>query len=83
MTDISKKLDAISFIISGALISISIVIGITYYNVNDRKLMSSNIDSAIAKGIDPISVRCSFAQSGDTICVAHAASMGSGSTVRK
>jgi hypothetical protein len=81
MTDINKKLDLITFIISGALVVISIVIGITYYNVNDRKLMSANIDSAIAKGIDPISVRCSFAYSGDTICVAHAAAMGS--TVRK
>jgi hypothetical protein len=83
MTDSKKNLDFVSFTMSSALVLISIIVGVTYYNVNDRKLMSSNIDSAIAKGIDPISVRCSFAQSGDTICVAHAASMGSGSTVRK
>jgi hypothetical protein len=36
--------------------------------------MSGNIDNAISKGIDPISVRCSFAESDDSICVAMAAS---------
>jgi hypothetical protein len=36
--------------------------------------MSRNIDSAIAKGLDPISVRCSFVTNTDTICVAYAAS---------
>lgn len=77
MNEVKKNIETVSLIVSVALVVISIVIGVTYYNVNDRKLMSSNIDSAIAKGIDPISVRCSFAQSGDTICVAHAASMGS------
>jgi hypothetical protein len=76
MNDIKKNIESVSFVIATALVFISIIIGATYYNVNDRKLMSANIDSAIAKGIDPISVRCSFAQSGDTICVAHAASMG-------
>ena len=79
MKEVKKTIESMSFVVSVALVIISIVIGVTYYNVSDRKLMSANIDSAIAKGIDPISVRCSFAQSGDTICVAHAASMGSSS----
>jgi hypothetical protein len=48
--------------------------GGTYYNINDRILMSKNIDSAIAKGMDPLSVRCSFVTNTDTICVAYAAS---------
>jgi hypothetical protein len=36
--------------------------------------MAGNIDGAIAKGIDPLSVRCSYAKSDDLICVAFAAS---------
>jgi hypothetical protein len=32
--------------------------------------MASNIENAIAKGIDPISVRCSYAKSDDIICIA-------------
>jgi hypothetical protein len=88
MNQVKNNYEILSLIISSALIGISIVIGLTYYNISDRKLMSANIDSAIAKGIDPISVRCSFAQSGDTICVVYASSMGishtpTGTTVRK
>lgn len=63
-----------TFAIAGALVVIAAIIGVTIYNVNDRILMSKNIDSAIAKGMDPISVRCSYVTNTDTICVAYAAS---------
>jgi hypothetical protein len=66
--------DIKTLVIALATVIVSVVIGITYYNVNDRILMSRNIDSAIAKGLDPISVRCSFVTNTDTICVAYAAS---------
>mgnify|MGYP003348356601 FL=1 len=61
-------------IIAVGLIIIAAIVGATIYNVNDRVLMSKNIDSAIAKGMDPISVRCSYVTNTDTICVAYAAS---------
>jgi hypothetical protein len=63
-----------TLVIGVTIIIVSVVIGATYYNVNDRILMSRNIDSAIAKGLDPISVRCSFVTNTDTVCVAYAAS---------
>jgi hypothetical protein len=66
--------DVKTLVIALAIIFVSVVIGVTYYNVNDRILMSKNIDSAIAKGLDPISVRCSFVTNTDTVCVAYAAS---------
>ena len=69
--------DIKTLVIALAIVVISAIIGATYYNVNDRILMSKNIDSAIAKGLDPISVRCSYAASTDTICVAFAASPAS------
>jgi hypothetical protein len=62
-----------TIIIAAAIVIISVVAAVAYYNINDRILMSKNIDAAIAKGMDPMSVRCSFA-SYDTICVAYAAS---------
>jgi hypothetical protein len=43
------------------------------YYLNDRKLMAANIENAITKGIDPLSVRCSYAHDYDVICVAYAA----------
>lgn len=45
-----------------------------WYHMHDRTLMAENINNAIAKGIDPLSVRCSYVQSQDIICIAFAAS---------
>jgi len=72
MSEVFK--DFKTLVIGITIVIVSVVIGATYYNVNDRILMSRNIDSAIAKGLDPISVRCSFVTNTDTICVAYAAS---------
>jgi hypothetical protein len=66
--------DIKTLVIALATVVVSAIIATTYYNVNDRILMSKNIDSAIAKGMDPISVRCSFVTNTDTVCVAYAAS---------
>ena len=72
MSEVFK--DFKTLVIGITIVIVSVVIGATYYNVNDRILMSRNIDSAIAKGLDPISVRCSFVTNTDTVCVAYAAS---------
>ena len=66
--------DIKTLVIALDTVVVSAIIATTYYNVNDRILMSKNIDSAIAKGLDPISVRCSFVTNTDTVCVAYAAS---------
>lgn len=59
--------------ISVTVILLSIVTAICIYGLNDRKLMAANIENAITKGIDPITVRCSYAKSDDIVCIAHAA----------
>ena len=71
MNSINEKL---VLFICGSIIVLSAIIGTVIYYVNDRKLMAQNIESAIAKGIDPLSVRCSYVNSHDLICVAFAAS---------
>mgnify|MGYP000727922771 FL=1 len=58
------------------LVALSIVVAVGIYEMNERKLMASNIESAITKGIDPLTVRCSYAKDYDTICIAHAAANG-------
>lgn len=55
------------------IIILAVVAGMTMYNLNDRKLMADNIAKAIEKGVDPMTVRCSYASSQDLICVAFAA----------
>jgi peptidoglycan/LPS O-acetylase OafA/YrhL len=54
------------------LIAVSIIIATCMYYLTDRRLMAANIENAISKGIDPLSVRCSYAKSDDIICVAYA-----------
>jgi uncharacterized membrane protein len=71
-----KISDLKTYIISVSIVIVSAIIGVTVYNINDRTLMSRNIDNAIAKSMDPLAVRCSYVTNTDTICVAHAAANG-------
>ena len=49
-----------------------VLFAFTTYKLKDRELMSKNINEAITKGIDPLTVRCSYASETDNICVAFA-----------
>lgn len=49
------------------------IASITAYHLYDRKLMAENVKIAVEKGIDPLTVRCTYAPSTDSICVALAA----------
>ena len=60
--------------VSLTLILITLILSVSYYNLRQNELMSSNIESAVGKGIDPLAVRCSYAGREDLICVAYAAS---------
>ena len=58
---------------SVTVVLLAAIVSTCLYYLNDRKLMAANIENAITKGIDPLSVRCSYARDFDTICVAYAA----------
>lgn len=73
MSNTTTDKNLITFVVCAAVVLISLIVSVAYYNINDRILMSKNIDVAIAKGMDPLSVRCSYANNGDTTCVAYAA----------
>jgi hypothetical protein len=70
----NKAYELLTFIVCATIVIVSAVFSIGYYNINDRALMSKNISEAVAKGMDPLSVRCSYTNSTDTVCVAYAAS---------
>ena len=60
---------------NGLLIAVTIVIIsiILFANaVSEKMIMSKNIDNAIDKGIDPITVRCAYAPATDNVCLAYA-----------
>lgn len=46
------------------------ILSFTYYKT--KALMHSNIETAIAKGIDPVAVRCAYADSEDNLCIVYA-----------
>lgn len=52
----------------------TLIIGGYMYNLNDRNNMAKNIEAAIAKGVDPLSVKCAYETSSNSVCVALAAS---------
>ena len=57
------------------LIAVVVLIGsITFHNHSELKSVERNVESAIVKGIDPIAVRCAYANEKDIVCVTYAAS---------
>mgnify|MGYP003333438071 CR=1 FL=1 len=53
-------------------ISISVIVSaLTYYNYHETAAMQANIENAISKGIDPVAVRCAYANEKDVVCVAY------------
>ncbi len=65
-----------TLVVCAAIILFVSVVGISSFHINDRILMSKNVDAAISKGIDPLAVRCAYARENDVVCVAFAASGG-------
>ena len=55
------------------IITVSIISFTVYETITvEKRLMHTNIESAISKGIDPIAVRCSYASPTDNVCLAYA-----------
>lgn len=71
----SVTTESMLWCVSLTLILITLILSVSYYNLSKDTLMSANIESAVNKGIDPLAVRCSYADKQDIICVAYAASV--------
>ena len=69
--------DLITACMSVTIISCTFIVSIFMYNINDRNNMAKNIEAAIAKGVDPVSVKCAYETNTNAICITYAA------TVRK
>jgi hypothetical protein len=76
MEEVKPKSSNDLIVVAITIVLLSIVAAVGFYALNDRKLMAANIEDAITKGIDPLSVRCTYARDYDTICIAHAAASG-------
>jgi hypothetical protein len=58
-----------------AIIVVAAIVSLTIHYGHQASLKAQNIESAIEKGIDPFSVRCSYASDRDMICLSYASSL--------
>jgi len=63
--------DLITVMVSLTIVSCTAIIGGIVYNLNDRNNMAKNIEAAIAKGVDPLSVKCAYETNTNSVCIAH------------
>jgi len=66
------KHEVICSIIALVIIFVS---GFVSYNIIEDKRITSlekSIETAVARGIDPVAVRCAYAETNDTICIVYA-----------
>jgi hypothetical protein len=62
---------------------VTLIGSITFYQYSEMKSVERNVESAIVKGIDPVAVRCAYANSSDMVCVAYGASHQQGFSTPK
>jgi hypothetical protein len=65
--------DILTIAVSAVIVMCTAIIGAIVYNTNDRNNMAKNIEAAIAKGVDPLSVKCAYETGSNTICITYAA----------
>ena len=65
--------DLITVCVSVVIVLTTAIIGGIVYNTNDRNNMAKNIEAAIAKGVDPLSVKCAYETGTNTTCITYAA----------
>ena len=64
--------DLITICVSVSIVVCTAIIGTIIYNINDRNNMAKNIEAAIVKGVDPLSVKCAYETSINPICITYA-----------
>jgi hypothetical protein len=73
MSEAKNNHHFITVVVCGAILCIGGIISATMYNLNDRNNMAKNIEAAINKGIDPLSVKCAYEVNPNAICITYAA----------
>ena len=53
------------------ILALAGIVSVSLNYINDRNNMAKNIESAIAKGIDPLSVKCAYEINPTATCVAY------------
>ena len=65
--------DLITIFTCVTIVMCTVIIAGFNYNINTQNNMAKNIESAIAKGVDPVSVKCAYETSSNAVCITYAA----------
>jgi len=65
--------DLITICVSITIVLCTAIVGGFMYNLNDRNNMAKNIEVAISKGVDPLSVKCAYETTANPVCITLAA----------
>jgi hypothetical protein len=60
------------FVICATLVIMAGIGSLAFYHLQKDRLMSTNIENGIVKGIDPIAIKCAYDSNG-TMCMVYAA----------
>ena len=58
----------VTFVVCIAIVVTTLIGSILCYNLNERNNMSKNMEQAISKGVDPLSVKCAYETNPTQIC---------------
>jgi hypothetical protein len=62
------------FIICLTISLLSLMGSVSYYKIAELKSLEKNIETAIAKGIDPLAVKCAYNNSTTNVCLSYSIS---------
>ncbi len=54
------------------ILALSGIVSVSMNYINDRNNMAKNIEAAIAKGIDPLAVKCAYETNPTATCISYA-----------
>ena len=54
------------------ILTLSGIVSVSLNYINDRNNMAKNIEAAIAKGVDPLSVKCAYETNPTATCISYA-----------
>lgn len=71
-----KQIEFLTFFVCMTIVAVAAIAAVSIYSMNDRANMAKNIEAAISKGIDPLSVKCAYDTSTSYTCMAYSLSNG-------
>lgn len=69
----TKNYEFMSVVAGATIVFTAMIAGVSVYNINDRNNMAKNIEAAITKGLDPLSVKCAYETHPGATCITFAA----------